>query len=258
MGNFLKSMGKIFSPLARPIEKMFRGGSNPADYARQFMNNVPQYGKDAYNPYIQQGQEAFGNLSPEYLEMLKNPQAMLNKDMAGYEESDLYKYMAPRLEQGMENTAAHGGYAGTMGDRLNHADLVRGLMSQDIGSYLDRVKGYRGTGMQGMESAVGRGFQGAGSLADYLGTADVNRSNLEFAGKSQQSMNKSSFMNALMKAMAAAAGGKAGAGTTDDTTDPTGAATSGINLRKIQTTLPPGAKAPMSRNIYGNRSGGGY
>lgn len=200
------------SPLAGVFSNQAKGGQNPAEASRPYMDQIPGYGKEAYNPFIAQGQEAWAGLKPQYEKSLNNPGQMFNEDMAGYQPSEYYKQMAPYLNQAMENTAGAGGYGGTPNDQMQRADMIRQLMSGDIGNYMEGVNHNRTQGMQGYESATGRGAQAAGSLADFLGNAATNRADLEYSGKAQQSNNKSAFFNSLMKAVAQGFGGAAGGG----------------------------------------------
>lgn len=242
--------------IGRGIESLFRGGRNPADNARQFLEPVAGYGREAYNPFIQQGREAYNALSPEYIKMLQNPAEYYNQEIAGYEPSAQYKYAEPLLTQIAENSASAAGRLGSDDDQRARAEMVQALLNADIGNYLENIRGIRGTGMEGLESATGRGFQGAGSLADYLGTAATNRANLEYAGKAQQGMNKSSFLNSLLKAAATGAGAYyGGRGQMPGTTLPQGSQSQIGNqdLSTIQTRLP--YSPEMNYGIGGYRGG---
>jgi hypothetical protein len=234
------------------LGSMFGGGNkNPAEAARPYMERTPAYGREAHNPFIQQGNEAWGALRPEYEKALTHPQELYNEDVAGYEPSQHYQKMAPYLMQAMENTAGAGGFMGNEHDQRQRAEMVQALMSGDMGDYLNRVESRRNLGMQGFETATGRGHQSAGSLADFFGTADMNRGNMEMMGKTQQGINKNAFTSALMQAIASGFGAYGGAGAMRGQQEQQMPSKTGADLRTIGTNIP-----PFGGSIY-NRYGGG-
>lgn len=252
---------KIIKKLGKGVESMFRGGKNPAENARPYMEPIPGYGREAYNPFIEQGREAYGKLSPEYIKMFLEPESIYNREVAGYEPSAQYQFMQPQLMQALRNSAASGGYAGTDADQLAQGDLVRALLSQDLGNYINNIRDIRGVGMTGLETATGRGFQSAGSLADYLGNAAGNRANLEFAGKAQQGINKNAFVSSLLGAAAqglgayfgAAGGGGMGGGMAGG--GAAGGQRTGQSLGQIQTRLPYSPERAYGATGYNPRGG---
>ena len=179
-------------------------GKNPADVARPMLQEIPQYGREAYNPFIQQGQQAQEPLSKHYLEQLLNPQAIENRDIQGYEPSGYYNYMAPQLLQNQRQAAAAGGYPGT--NEFDQMDLIRQMMGADIGDYLGRQNAQRQQGVAGLEGQVGRGFEGAGNLADFLGTAKLQQANNESSGAQQQNAQQGQNFGNIVKAIAQAYG----------------------------------------------------
>jgi hypothetical protein len=251
MGNFLKNM-------VRGVGNLLRGGQNPADNARQYLQPVPDYGKAAYNPFIQQGQEAYAKLNPQYEKLLTNPAGLYNEDVAGYHPSEQYQMMAPYLQEALANANRASGYGGTSADEFAQGDLVRQLLSQDLGTYMENVRGNRALGLQGYETATGRGFQGAGSLADYLGNAAGNRANLEYSGKQQQNANKSQLFGDIIKAISGGYGAYAGAKKPGDMTGSATGVPPGTDLSSINTRLP-GFGGNISPGVgYDRGRGRGY
>ncbi len=144
------------------------GGRNSG---KKDLNRLAGYGQQAYNPFIQQGQQAQQQLSPQYSQMAGNPTDFYNQILQQYQPSAGYQHQAGKLNQLAHNKAAAGGYAGTAGDIFEHGEGLQGLMGQDMQQFLQNILGIQGAGQQGLEGQVGRGFQASGSLADYLGGA---------------------------------------------------------------------------------------
>ncbi len=194
------------------------GGRNPAINAMPYLNQIPQIGQEAYNPFIQSGRQAEGMTNPIYGEMAQNPSQFLNEMQRNYTPSEGYKFKEREMTRAAQNSAAQGGFAGTRNDQMGQADLVRGLLGEDMQQYLGNVSALRQAGLQGQEGRIGRGFESAGSLADYLASNLSQQGNMVFTGEGgenllsnqmaiQNAMNRASRRNAMLGAL-----GNAGAG----------------------------------------------
>ena len=191
-------------------------GKNPADPARPILNEVPQIGHNAYDAHASRGNEAWDRLAPMFEQFAENPQQEENDLLKQYEPSQYFQDTFEQLMAQMRNSAGYGGYRGGAGDEARRGELARQLLGKDRQDWLDRQKGVRREGMEGLNQAVGRGFQAQGDLADFLGTNKQNQANLEFSGRQQQDMNQTQRISELMNAVAAYfGGGKKPGGTTD-------------------------------------------
>lgn len=181
-------------------------GQGGADAAMPYLNRVPQYGYDAYNPFIKQGQEADQQLLPQYGAMNSDPVQYLNQILGQYKPSAGYQYREDRNLRQAHNTAAAGGYVGTQNDIENRTGITNGLMSQDIQEFLANVLGIKGTGIAGLENRAGRGFEAAGSLADYLGGASGAQGQAAYSGRAQKEANRANMLNSLLGTVASTTG----------------------------------------------------
>ena len=154
------------------------GKNNPARAAGGELGKIAGYGRDAYNPFIQQGQNAMGQLGPQYSQMAGQPTDFYNQILGQFKPSAGYQYKEDRLNQLGHNTAAAGGYAGTQGDVENRSKAISGLLGEDMQQYLQNILGIQGAGQAGLQRQSDIGFMGAGGLADYLGTVGLNKGNL--------------------------------------------------------------------------------
>src|SRR6185503_14597382 len=183
---------------------------NPHTEALPYLNAIPNFGREAYQPYINQGQQAFGQL-PDYQQMAQNPTDFLNMLMGQYEPSVGYKRKHENLMKTLGSIGAQGGYAGTPLHQEQSGQLANSLLDEDMQRFLENVLGIQGFGTQGIENQVGRGYNAAGNLADYLGAAHGQLGQSAFAGRASRNAANQAWMNNLFKAGAGAAGTAAGA-----------------------------------------------
>ncbi len=188
------------------LAKLFGGhgggqGSNPANAAQPFLQQIPQVGHNAYDPYIQQGQAAGQRTGSQYESLMNDPQAFINKLMEGYKPSEGYQFQKGELTSQLGNAAAAGGVAGTPTDQMNQGKAIQGLLSQDQQQYLQNALGVYGTGLSGEQHAADQGFNASGSLADLLGGNLNQQANLGFQGVQQNNVNKNAMISSLIKAL---------------------------------------------------------
>jgi hypothetical protein len=188
------------------LSQLFHGGKNPAEAASPYLNQIPGVGREAYDPYIQQGKQAGETLGGEYGKML-DPQAFLDKLQGGYKPSEGYQFKHQELERGLGNTAASGGFAGTPMHQQAYGEMTDKLLSGDMQEYLQNALGIYGQGIAGEQGMYDKGFQSSGSLADFLGNNLTQQGGLAFQGQQQQNANQ----NALFSALAQMLGGAGGA-----------------------------------------------
>lgn len=144
-----------------------RGNKNQAS---EFLNQIPQIGRDTYNPYIQQGQQAQNLLTTQNNRMAANPMDFINQISSGYKPSQGYQFREKRALDAARNSAAQGGFSGTQEDQLSQAGLLDGLLGQDMQQWLQNVLGVQGAGMQGQQNTANMGFNASTNLADLLGS----------------------------------------------------------------------------------------
>ncbi len=174
-----------------------RGGANPGGAAQQHLGRIPQYGYDAYNPFIKTGQNAESQLYPQLSSMAGQPVDFLNQIMSQYQQSPGYKYREDRNLRQAHGTAAAGGFVGSDNDIENRTGLVNDLMNQDMQEFLNNVLGIQGTGQQGLENRVGRGFDASSRLADYLGGASGAQAGAAAYGRDFSNRGEANVFNSL-------------------------------------------------------------
>lgn len=229
LGSFARGAGRVFSPFLGTM----MGGSDPSRESAPYLQAIPQEGRNAYNPFIQQGQQAEQQLGGEYNALLQNrpdysqmgndPLGYLNQLQSQYQPSEGYQYRKGQLQKEAAANAAAGGFRGTQGDTQNQNEFINRLMGEDMQQFLSNVFGIHERGQQGMERQHGaglaglerranQGFQGAGNLADYLGSNLGQQGAYAYHGQAQRNANRQGLFNAAIGAAAGGAGFGAGSG----------------------------------------------
>jgi hypothetical protein len=188
------------------LDKIFGTGTNPADAATPYLNNIPGIGHETYDPYVTTGKKAGGITQDMYEQLISDPQGFINKLMEGYKPSEGYQFAKDELTSSLGNTAAAGGIAGTPLDQMNQGKEVQKLLSKDQQQYLENALGIFKTGLTGEEGVATRGFDAAKALGDLLGNNQATQAGLAFQGQSQQNANKNSLIQGILKALGGAAG----------------------------------------------------
>lgn len=184
-------------------------GSNPAKAAMPYLQQIPQFGKDAYQPFINQGMGAMSG-QPNYQEMAQNPTNFLNMLMGQYQPSAGYQHKLDNALKAGGAAGAAGGVAGTPYHQEHMMGLANSLLDQDMQQFLGNVLGIQGFGAQGLENQIGRGFNASGNLADYLGSAYGQMGQAAFGGQQSSNATRQALLKGLIQAGAMGAGALAG------------------------------------------------
>lgn len=189
---------------------------NPASSADRYFEQIPGTVKPYYDPLIEQGRRSSEIANPIYKMMSEDPQGFLDNLMRRFAPSEGYRFKEGKLTQQAQNAAAQGGYAGTPTAQMEQADLVRGLLGDDMQQFLSNIFGVQGAGLGGQERSIDRGAEASRGLADILAGNLAQRGNLSFQGQAQQNQNNfdresrnANFMGDIFKTGANLLGGGA-------------------------------------------------
>lgn len=188
----------------------FLFGKEPDNSPEHYLNQVPGVAKENLSPYVERGNAASNIAQGQYNRMSQNPMDVLNEILSSYNESPGYQYQQGVMGRELGNTAAAGGFAGTEEDQRQRGELVRSLLGQDMQQYLQNVLGIQGTGLQGQENTMNRGFNASGDLANILGSNLGHRADLSMQQTQQRDKNKAGILNLLTQALGAGIGGAVG------------------------------------------------
>lgn len=180
------------------LDFLFGGGDygNPADAGMGYLNRIPAEVGKYYQPFISSGQQAEQITNPIYGQMSQNPQDFLNSIMRGYNPSEGYRFKERELGDALRNTAAAGGFVGTPYHQQQQGELTSGLLSQDMQQFLNNILGIQGTGLQGQENRIGRGYNAATGYGNILGSNLAQQGGLAMQGAASQQANQMARDNA--------------------------------------------------------------
>jgi len=202
--------------------------NNPSRAAEAQLATIPGAARPYYDPYINLGHQALGNIAnlnaeqrnlysdpnidrnglPNlYERMAHNPTDFMNALMERYNPSVGYRFKQQQMLDAMRNSAASGGFAGTPFNQQQQAETVQGLLGADMQQYLQNALGISQAGILGKEgrlagreralqSALGsqenvanRGYNASSSLADILANVQGSRASNEYAGAQRRGQN---------------------------------------------------------------------
>ncbi len=172
-------------------------GNRATKQANRDVGQIQGYGNEAYNPFINQGQAANQQLTPQYQQMAFNPAAQYNDIMGQYQPSAGYQHKQKLLQEASHNTAASGGYLGTEGDIARRNEMLSSLLGEDMQQFLANILGIQGQGMQGLQHQGDIGYHAAGSKADYLGSAAGQQGVFGLAGQGINQSNRNDAASIL-------------------------------------------------------------
>lgn len=179
-----------------PFSKDFH--SNPADAAMPYLNQIPETIKPYYDPYVNAGQDALGQLMQQYQSLLSNPQSIYNMGAQGFTESPGYQYQMNQGMNAINNAAASGGYLGTTGHQQNAGNMASNMANQEFQNYLGQMLGLYGTGLKGMEGINTMGYGASNELANSLGNNLMNQGNMAYLGQSNQNQANADLFKTLL------------------------------------------------------------
>lgn len=198
--DWMNAFGNIGGGLAN----LFGGGKNPADAAMGYYNQIPGAMGPYFNPYIQAGRQALGQLQGQYGQLINDPTQRLSQIGSHYQQSPGFGFEQQQGLNAITNAAAAGGMAGSPQHQQQAAQLASNLAAQDYGNYMNRALGLYQTGLSGEGDINRMGFGASTDYATDLANSLMNQGNLAYAGQINRNQQQGGWGNLL--------GGLAGAG----------------------------------------------
>lgn len=171
---------------------------DPSKKGNQYYDQIPGNIHQYLDPYAQQGMGIFNNLNNQYNGMVQNPNDILNKIGAGYQQSPGFQFQLNQGQQAIGNAAAAGGMAGSNQHQQQSGELANNLANQDYNNYLKNALGIYGEGLQGQSNLNQMGYGANESLAQALSQYLMNQGNMNFQNQADKNKQKSGFLGSLI------------------------------------------------------------
>lgn len=181
------------------------GGGNNDKRVNRYLDQIPGVLHEGYDPYINAGKQSLGHLgdiSGEYENMYKDPNAIIQRLGAGYHESPGYKWKLGQGENAINNAAAMNGMIGTGQHQQQAGELANHLADQDYNDYLKNILGIYGEGLHGRtgieQDIFGKGYDASSNLATSLANALFGRAGIERQRGSESNALNSDMYSSIL------------------------------------------------------------
>lgn len=193
------------------LSNLFGGkGSNPANAAMPYLNQIPGQTLPYMQPYFNAGTNALNPLQEQYSKLLGDPGALMNKMGESYHQSPGFKSAMEQALMAGNHAAAAGGMAGTPQSQYQQMQMATGLANQDYNNWMANALGLYGSGLSGEQGLAGMGQQAGQSMADMIAQTLAQQGNMAFRGKQEQNAQRNSMLGGLGRLGGAALGAYAG------------------------------------------------
>lgn len=187
---------------------MFNQGKNPATQANNTLNQIPGQMKPYYQPYMDAGKGALGDLQNQYKDLLGgNKQNQLGSN---FKEGPGYQFALKQAMDSQGNASARGGMLGTPQDQAEAGRVGEGLAGQEYDKYMQNQMGLYNSGLQGEQGLNQMGYDANTSYANMLGSNLGQQSANQFAGQAGQNTARSQGMGNIFSGLGMAAGSMLG------------------------------------------------
>lgn len=153
---------------------------DPNKAANKYLRQQPDVLRQYYDPYVNYGQNAMGQVQNQYNNLLSNPGGFLNQIGTGYQQSPGFNFALQQALQASKNAAAAGGMAGSPQHEQQAMQTATGLANQDYNNWMQNALGLYGQGLGAAQNAAGIGSNAASSLADSLANNLASRGSLAY------------------------------------------------------------------------------
>lgn len=183
----------------------FGGGyKDPTKNASRTIGQIPGQVSPYYQPYINAGQGALGDIQNQYQDLFGGK--TYDKLAAGYKESPGYKFKLDQALQAANNAQAAGGMLGTPQNQQVNMETAEGIASKDFQDYMNSQMGLYNTGMNAAQNINNMGYGASGSMADTLANALSQQAQMQMYGDVGKNMWKNQGWNNIFSGLGQAGG----------------------------------------------------
>ena len=184
-------LGSGIAGLLGGLYNMRNPGKSPYEEASRIYGQIPGATQPYFQPYIQAGQSAMGNLQGQYGQLTGQTGDVYNRLAGGYQESPGYKRQLEQAMGGVNRAAAAGGMLGTPAAQLQAADVGQNVASRDFGDYMNRMQSLYGMGLGGLGEINKMGYGASTNYADMLGNIMAQQGQTSALSQALQNQQRS-------------------------------------------------------------------
>lgn len=155
---------------------------NPASAGNPFLEQIRGQITPYYQPYINAGLGALGNLQGQYGQLLNDPGGKLNQIGQGFQQSPGFQFSVDQATNAANNAAAAGGTAGSPASQQGLAKTITGYANQDYNNWLGQATGLYGRGLQGEEGINQMGYNASDQLAQSIMSQLMSQAQMAYMG----------------------------------------------------------------------------
>jgi hypothetical protein len=193
------------------LSNLFGGGSNPANAAMPYLNQIPGKTQQYQQPFFDAGKNALSGLQGQYEQLLNDPGGRMNQIGQSFQQSPGFQFAMQQALQGGNHAAAAGGMAGSPQHEQQNMQLATNLGNQEYNNWMQNALGMYGQGLQGSQGMANQGQQAGQSMADMIAQTLAQQGNLAFRGQQEQNSNRNSLLGGLGRLGGSLLGGPFGA-----------------------------------------------
>lgn len=183
------------------LSDIFGSGGNPYNKAMPYYNQIPGEEEKYLDPYINEGVDDMGTLHNQYMDLLNNPDALMQHLGQGYQQSPGYQFQVDQATKAANRAAAAGGMAGSGAEQQSLANTVNGLANQDYNQYLDHAMGLYGQGLGGLSHMNDMGYNASQGLSSDIASNLMNEGNLAAEGQQYQDQRDSGLLSQVLSGL---------------------------------------------------------
>lgn len=188
---------------------LFGHYKDPSKAAMPYINQIPGVAHEAFDPYVNRGQQAGASLSPLYERLMNDPSGYYNDMMKNYKPSEGFALKQKEALGAAGNTAAAGGYRGSQADMINATNISNRLMGDDMQQWWNNLMGLQNTGIAGQQGMYNTGFNASTNLSGDVSNALGQKAQYAAQGVQGKNNYNQAMMDAFLKFLGQGAGAAA-------------------------------------------------
>lgn len=182
------------------LAKLFGHYQDPMQAANPYLQQISGTSHQYLDPYISQGQGAYGNLSnlsSQYQGLINDPAKTLSDIGSHYTQSPGYQFALKQALGSINNRGAAGGMLGTPQQRQLDMSTATNLANQDYGDYMQKALGLYGQGLSGYgdvnRDIYHTGYNASNDLLSALASQLATQGSMAYQGAQANNKGTSDF-----------------------------------------------------------------